>query len=65
MVIGIGGGSSLDVAKMAAVLAPSQQPLDAMYGMDKVEGTRLPLMQIPTTAGNRLRSNQHRDSHHR
>lgn len=51
MVIGIGGGSSLDVAKMAAVLAPSQQPLDAMYGMDKVEGTRLPLMQIPTTAG--------------
>ncbi|WP_251868998.1 iron-containing alcohol dehydrogenase, partial [Enterobacter asburiae] len=35
MVIGIGGGSSLDVAKMAAVLAPSQQPLEAMYGMDK------------------------------
>jgi alcohol dehydrogenase class IV len=64
MVIGISGGSSLDVAKMAAVLAPSQQPLDAMYGMDKVEGTRLPLMQIPTTAGTGS-SNQHRDSHHR
>jgi alcohol dehydrogenase class IV len=51
LVIGFGGGSSLDVAKIAAALAPSQQPLDAMYGIDKVTGSRLPLMQIPTTAG--------------
>jgi alcohol dehydrogenase class IV len=51
MVIGLGGGSSLDVAKIAAVLAPAQQPLNELYGIDKVSGSRLPLLQIPTTAG--------------
>lgn len=51
LVIGFGGGSSLDVAKLAAVLAVSSQPLEALYGIGKIEGHRLPLVQIPTTAG--------------
>ncbi len=51
IVLGLGGGSSLDVAKMAAVLAPSHQPLSAMYGIGKVTGDRLPLVLVPTTAG--------------
>ncbi len=51
MVIGLGGGSSLDVAKIAAVLAPEQQTLSELYGIDKAKGPRLPLLQIPTTAG--------------
>ncbi|GLR07298.1 alcohol dehydrogenase [Mixta theicola] len=51
MVIGLGGGSSLDVAKIAAVLASSRQTLNDLYGIDKVNGSRLPLLQIPTTAG--------------
>lgn len=51
LVIGLGGGSSMDVAKLIAVLAPGSQPLASMYGIDKVQGTRLPLVQIPTTAG--------------
>lgn len=50
-VIGMGGGSSMDVAKLIAVLAISTQSLKAMYGINNVEGTRLPLIQIPTTAG--------------
>lgn len=50
-VIGIGGGSSLDVAKLIAVLAASDQPLNTMYGINQVKGQRLPLIQIPTTAG--------------
>lgn len=51
-VIGIGGGSSLDAAKLAAVLAGSgDQPLDALYGVGKVTGKRLPLLLAPTTAG--------------
>jgi alcohol dehydrogenase len=50
-VIGIGGGSSMNVAKLVAVLAGSAQPLAQMYGIDKVSGARLPLVQIPTTAG--------------
>ncbi|MCD7097761.1 iron-containing alcohol dehydrogenase [Stenotrophomonas sp. MMGLT7] len=51
LVIGVGGGSAMDVAKLVAVLLGSEQPLPQMYGIDKVRGTRLPLVQIPTTAG--------------
>lgn len=51
LVIGFGGGSSMDVAKLVAVLAGSAQPLAEMYGIGKVSGNRLPLVQVPTTAG--------------
>ncbi|WP_419759170.1 iron-containing alcohol dehydrogenase [Acidisoma sp.] len=51
IVIGLGGGSSLDVAKLCAVLIGSEQPLAEMYGIGCVEGSRLPLVLIPTTAG--------------
>ena len=51
LVIGLGGGSSMDVAKLIAVLAGSDQELKAMYGIGNVKGGRLPLVQIPTTAG--------------
>ena len=51
LVIGLGGGSSMDVAKLIAVLAGSEQALSQIYGIGNVRGTRLPLVQIPTTAG--------------
>lgn len=51
LVIGIGGGSSMDVAKLVAVLAGHPQPLADAYGIGKVRGIRLPLVQVPTTAG--------------
>jgi alcohol dehydrogenase class IV len=51
LVIGLGGGSSMDVAKLIAVLTASDQALNTMYGIGNVKGTRLPLVQIPTTAG--------------
>ena len=50
-VIGFGGGSSMDVAKLLAVLINGKQLLPDLYGVDKVTGDRLPLIQIPTTAG--------------
>jgi alcohol dehydrogenase len=50
-VIGFGGGSSMDVAKLLAVLINGKQLLPDLYGVDKVTGGRLPLIQIPTTAG--------------
>lgn len=50
-VIGLGGGSSMDVAKLVALLALGQEKLADVYGVGMVKGKRLPLIQIPTTAG--------------
>jgi len=51
LVIGLGGGSSMDVAKLIAILATGEQQLSDIYGIGKVSGSRLPLVQVPTTAG--------------
>lgn len=50
-VLGIGGGSSLDVAKLVALLAKSGENLGNIYGVGNVTGQRLPLVLVPTTAG--------------
>ena len=50
-VLSVGGGSSLDTAKLIAVLVTSQQPIEDMYGIGLVKGERLPLVVAPTTAG--------------
>ena len=51
IIIGLGGGSSMDVAKLIAVLVGNAQPLSAIYGIGNVKGNRLPLVMVPTTAG--------------
>lgn len=50
-VIGFGGGSSLDIAKLVALLARSGEDLDEAWGIGNAKGPRLPLVLIPTTAG--------------
>ena len=50
-VIGFGGGSSMDVAKLLAVLIKGEHQLADIYGVDQISGGRLPLIQLPTTAG--------------
>ena len=50
-VVSVGGGSSMDTAKLIAVLANTDQPLSDMYGVGLVTGERLPLLLAPTTAG--------------
>lgn len=50
-VIGFGGGSSLDVAKAAALLAGSGEDIDGAWGVGNAKGPRLPLVLVPTTAG--------------
>lgn len=51
LVIGFGGGSPMDTAKVAAHLAGCDQPLETMYGVDNAKGPKLPLLLIPTTSG--------------
>ncbi|NRA28711.1 MAG: iron-containing alcohol dehydrogenase [Parvularculaceae bacterium] len=50
-ILGFGGGSSLDVAKLAALLAGSGEDIDDAWGVGNAKGPRLPLAAIPTTAG--------------
>ena len=50
-VVGFGGGSSLDVAKLAALLIGSGEELDDAWGVGQAKGPRLPLVLVPTTAG--------------
>ena len=50
-VIGLGGGSSMDVAKLIAVLAGGETNLANCYGIEQIKTRRLPLVLIPTTAG--------------
>ena len=50
-VVGFGGGSPMDVAKLAAYLLGSGDDLDSIWGVGKALGTGLPLALVPTTAG--------------
>jgi alcohol dehydrogenase class IV len=50
-VIGFGGGSSLDVAKVVALLCGSGEDIDSAWGVGNAKGPRLPLVLVPTTAG--------------
>ncbi|TIV41412.1 MAG: iron-containing alcohol dehydrogenase, partial [Mesorhizobium sp.] len=51
MVIGVGGGSCLDMAKCAGLLISHGGKLQDYYGEFKVPGPTLPLIAVPTTAG--------------
>ena len=50
-IAGFGGGSSMDVAKLVALLAPGKEKLADVYGVGMAKGPRLPLILVPTTAG--------------
>ena len=50
-IVGFGGGSPMDVAKLAAYLLGSGDDLEEIWGVDIAKGQRLPLALVPTTAG--------------
>ena len=51
LLIGIGGGSTLDSTKLIAVLLSGTQPLESMFGIDLIEQPGLPMILVPTTSG--------------
>lgn len=50
-VLGIGGGSAIDVAKLVAALLHSRQTAREVFGINLLSGRELPLVCLPTTAG--------------
>jgi alcohol dehydrogenase class IV len=50
-VIGVGGGSAMDLAKVVALLVSNDGPIDAHIGVDLPERPPIPFALVPTTAG--------------
>ena len=50
-VIGFGGGSSMDVAKLTSLILGSDENIEEVWGVSNAKGPRLPLVLVPTTAG--------------
>ncbi len=50
-VIGFGGGSCLDAAKMIAIASANAEPLSAFQGYQRIPDPGAPLLAVPTTAG--------------
>lgn len=51
LIIGLGGGSSMDVAKVISVLLTNEKPLNELIGVNLVEKRGIPKILIPTSAG--------------
>lgn len=51
LIMGVGGGSSMDTAKLCAIAARNPDPIVTYEGMDKFPNRPLPVIAIPTTAG--------------
>ncbi len=51
LILGIGGGSSLDIAKVAAILVTNTGNVKQYFGIEQVPLAGLPTVLIPTTAG--------------
>jgi alcohol dehydrogenase len=51
VIVGVGGGSSLDVAKAIAVLARNDGKAEDFIGLEMVPKPGLPTVMVPTTAG--------------
>ena len=50
-IIGFGGGSSMDVAKLTSLILGSNENIEEAWGVSNAKGPRLPLVLVPTTAG--------------
>lgn len=50
-VLGLGGGSALDIAKAASVMATNKGKISDYFGIELIPKPGLPLILVPTTAG--------------
>jgi alcohol dehydrogenase len=57
VVVGLGGGSAMDSAKVIALHAPNQRDVMALGYADETVGPGLPVIAIPTTAGTGAETN--------
>lgn len=51
LIVGFGGGSAMDIAKLAAVMVDDERPFHDLVGPGKASARTALLVQVPTTAG--------------
>ena len=51
LIVGLGGGSPMDTAKVISILANNELPMSQYAGYHKIPKPGVPLIVIPTTAG--------------
>ena len=51
LIIGFGGGSAMDLAKLTAVLLESDKAFEEIVGLERADPRRCLLVALPTTAG--------------
>lgn len=51
VIVGFGGGSTMDLAKLMALLLSHDAPLATFYGENQVPGPTVPVVAVPTTHG--------------
>ena len=51
LIVGLGGGSAMDVAKLVAALLDGRQQISEVFGIGKLAGRSAPMVCIPTTSG--------------
>lgn len=51
LIVGFGGGSAMDIAKLAAVMLDDTRPFHDLVGPGKAAARSVRLAQVPTTAG--------------
>jgi alcohol dehydrogenase class IV len=51
LIVGFGGGSSLDIAKVTSILITNPGKIDGFFGIDLVPNPGVPVVLVPTTAG--------------
>ena len=51
LIIGFGGGSSQDIAKVTSIMITNTGKIDSYFGVDLVPNSGIPVILVPTTAG--------------
>jgi alcohol dehydrogenase class IV len=51
LLVGVGGGSPMDITKTAAIMLTNKGPIGAYFGVNLVPKAGLPIILVPTTAG--------------
>ena len=51
LIVGFGGGSSLDIAKVTSIMITNSEKIDSLFGIDLVPNPGVPVILVPTTAG--------------